>query len=271
MHEDEVWLGRFRDSAIAVRHWEQRLEDPDDVAPGSSIDKDDAGLVGHPVRSAAWYGLITAVGHLAMVADLTKGGLTLRPSSFFTFTRAALLGASQAVWLLSGSREERRYRALSVRSDERKQHRGFVNDFARDVYVRDNEAPELVAGLDGLAQELTDEIQSLRIMRKGNPYDGDFVSTKMMSEAAAHLAGRGTMDDRLRLAFAYEWRMASAAAHARSWPMHVRPTEREDLPGGGEVRRMTVSLEEAGQSYVGAVLMTNEAWRLWDLRRRRHN
>lgn len=270
MDEDEVWWGRIQFSMNAVREWEKRTRDRDVVEQGSSIDADDDGLVGHPVRTGAWYGLITAVDHLGLVADLTRDGLTLRPSSIFTVTRAALLGASQAVWLLSGSREERKYRALSIESDERKQHRGFVNDFARDPYVRENKDPAFVAGLDELAQNLTDEIYSLKSQRKGKPYDGDFVSTKMMSEAAAYLASQGSNDDWFRLALASEWRMASAAAHARSWPMHVRPTERESLLGGGEVLSMASSLEDVAKSYIAAVLMTNQAWKLWDIRRRTH-
>lgn len=148
MDGDKIWWGRLRLAMKAVRHWERRTGERDEVEPGSSIAKDDDGLTGHPVRTGAWYGLIVAVDHLGLVADLIRDGLTLRPSSIFTVTRAALLGASQAVWLLSGSREDRRCRALSIESDERKQHRGFVNDFARDDYVRDNQAPDFVAGLD---------------------------------------------------------------------------------------------------------------------------
>lgn len=270
MDGDEIWWGRLRLAMKAVRHWERRTGERGEVEPGSSIARDDDGLTGHPVRTGAWYGLIVAVDHLGLVADLTRDGLTLRPSSIFTVTRAALLGASQAVWLLSGSREDRRCRALSIESDERKQHRGFVNDFARDDYLRDNQAPDFVEGLDQLAQRLTEELLSLRGLRKGRSYDGDFVSTTMMREAAAHLAGRGSNDDWFRLALAAEWRMASAAAHARSWPTYVRPTECTSLPGGGAVLSMTSSLEDVTKSYVAAVLMTSEAWRLWDLRRQPH-
>lgn len=119
-------------------------------------------------------------------------------------------------------------------------------------------------------QRLTDEIQALGALRKARSCGGEFVSTTMMREAAAHLSAQEDNDDWLRLALAYEWRMASAAAHARSWPFHVRQTERTPLPGGGELRQLTSSLAEVVQSYGAAVLMTSEAWRLWDLRRQRH-
>ncbi|MEW1984613.1 hypothetical protein [Pseudarthrobacter oxydans] len=270
MDNDDLWVVRLQRAMEAVREWEKRIGQHEEVAPRSSLDTDDRELPRHPVQSAAWYGLVTAVDHLALGADLADKGLTLRPSSIFTVTRAALLGASQAVWVLSGGREDRRGRALSIESDERKQHRGFIKDYANDPFIREHKGPEFVAALDALVQRLTDDIQGLRALRKGRPYDGDFVSTMMMREAATYLADTENGDDWLRLALAYEWRLASAAAHARSWPFHVRRTERTPLANGGELRQLTSSLAEVVQSYGAAVLMTSEAWRLWDLRRHRH-
>jgi hypothetical protein len=136
MDDDEAWRARLHRAVDAVRDWEKRTGQHEDVVPRSSLATDDRELPGHPVQSAAWYGLVTAVDHLALGADLVEKGLTLRPSSIFTFTRAALLGASQAVWVLSGNRDDRRCRALSVESDERKQHRGFVKDYAGDPFIR---------------------------------------------------------------------------------------------------------------------------------------
>ena len=269
MDDEELWLQRMQRAVDAVRLWEKRMDGPDVVESKSSLDKDDEGLPGHPVRSAAWYGIVTAVDHLALVADLSKN-LTLRPSSLFTVTRAALLGASQAVWVLTGGREVRQLRALSVANDEYKNHRSFVNDYATDPFIREVQPAAVVSELEGLAQELTGKMQALKEYRQGKPYAGDFSSTTMMREAAAHLSSQPDTDDWLRLALGYEWRMASAAAHARAWPMHVRKTEREPLPGGGEIRRMSSSLGEVVQSFGAATLMTSEAWRLWDLRTARH-
>ncbi|MEO5317461.1 hypothetical protein PV761_02545 [Arthrobacter sp. CC3] len=269
MDDEELWRLRLQKVVDAVRSWEVRIERPDEIAARSSIDRDDEGLPGHPVRSAAWYGLIAAVDCLGLVADLSKE-LTLRPSSMFTSTRAALLGASQAVWVLTGTREVRQLRALSVANDEYKNHRGFVNDYAKDPFIRQGQPAGMVAELEDLAQKLTDKMHALKELRQGKPYAGDFSSTVMMREAAAHLSSQPETDEWLRLALGYEWRMASAAAHARSWPMHVRKTERESLPDGGEIRRMSASLAEVVQSCAAAALMTSEAWRLWDLRGTRH-
>lgn len=119
---------------------------------------------------------------------------------------------------------------------------------------------------------MTAEIVRLGGLRKGRPFPGKVTDTQMMREAAEHLARDGGVNDEwLRLALAYEWRMSSAAAHGRSWPVHVRKTERIPLlDGGGEVRRLTSSVQEVTQSVAAATLMASEAWRLWDLRRISH-
>lgn len=268
MSEDEVWKVRLHKSVVAVRQWELRTPGLDTVDKHSSIDKDDDPLPGSPVRTAASYGLIAAIDHLGLAADLS-GTSSQRASSMFTITRAALLGASQAVWVLSGNREERRLRALSVESDEHRMHRSYINGYAKDSFIRES-APDEVRELGVLAEKLTKEIRLLREIRRGTSYAGDFQSSRMMAEAAAHLSLQPETDEWLRVALGHEWRMASAAAHARAWPLHVRPTQRELLANGDEIRTMKTTLAEVAQAVGAATLMTNEAWRLWDLRRTRH-
>lgn len=269
--EEAAWIKRVQRSMSAVRQWESRLPSPDPVEAGSSIATDDMDLPGAPAQSAAWYGISTAVEHLALVADLAKNELTLRPTAIFTTTRAALLGASQAVWVLSGSRKERRERALAVTADERKQHKTFLGGYSDDKFLADVFSQGLRADLDAAVKRLGTELDELAVLRKGSGYGGKFDTTRMMKEAATHLVARDGEDGEwLRLALSYEWRIASAGAHARAWPFFVRPTESTPLEGGGEIRRMTSSIMEVAQSYGAATLMVREAWRLWDLRRVAH-
>lgn len=54
---DEVRSARPQRCLEAARSWEQRVGFPDKIEPQSSLDKDDEGLSGNPVRSAAWAGL----------------------------------------------------------------------------------------------------------------------------------------------------------------------------------------------------------------------
>lgn len=270
MDENErLWLARFEKCVDAARAWEERLASPDSVEPGSSLASDDKDLLTAPVRTAAWSGILSAVDHLALMADLSRGELNMRPTSLFTPTRAALLGASQAVWVLSGNRPIRRARALSIAEDERSKHRAFLWDYAKDEYAKANFSQEFMSDLNSQTDELSAEIMRIRKMRKEFPkIDSD--ATTMMREAAAHLTSAGSVDDQwMRFALAYEWRVASAAAHGRSWPVFVRKTEKTKT-ADGELRSFTTSAEELGRSVGAATMMTSEAWRLWDLRRVPH-
>ncbi|ACL42013.1 hypothetical protein Achl_4062 (plasmid) [Pseudarthrobacter chlorophenolicus A6] len=266
---ETLWMARLERCFGAARSWEKRLATPDAVTPGSSLAGDDKGLVTAPVRTAAWSGLLSAVDHLALMTDLAREELNMRPTSLFTPTRAALLGASQAVWVLSGNRETRRARALSIAEDERSKHRAFLWDYAKDEYAKANFSQEFMTDLNGQADKLTKQIMRIRELRKGLPkIDSD--ATTMMREAAAHLTSTASVDDQwMRFALAYEWRVASAAAHGRSWPVFVRKTEKTKT-ADGELRSFTTSAEELGKSVGAATMMTSEAWRLWDLRRVPH-
>jgi hypothetical protein len=266
---EKQWLARFERCVEATRGWEPRLAAPDAVTPGSSLAGDDNGLVSAPVRTAAWSGLLSAVDHLALMADLARDELNMRPTSLFTPTRAALLGASQAVWVLSGNRTSRRARALAISEDERSQHRKFLRDYTNDEYAKENFSQDFMADMKSLDDDLTAEITRIRELRKALPrIDSD--ATTMMQEAAAHLTKGGSPDDHwMRFALAYEWRVASAAAHGRSWPTSVRRTEKTKT-ADGELHSFTTTIEELAQSVGAATMMTSEAWRLWDLRRVSH-
>lgn len=194
----------------------------------------------------------------------------MRPTSLYTPARAALLGASQAVWVLGGgTRAIRRARALSVAEDERAQHRKFLWDYTNDAYAKANFSHQLIEEMNDLAARLTAEIKRIRALQKEHPkIDSD--ATTMMRDAAEHLSrGSSTEDQWMRFALAYEWRVASAAAHGRSWPVFVRRTGKAKA-AGGELRSLTTTAEELGKAVGAATLMTSEAWRLRDLRRVNH-
>lgn len=268
---EQLWAGRIERCFDAALAWSPRIAAPDAVEPGSSLAGDDKELVSAPVRTAAWSGLLSAVDHLALMTDLRgEDGLTMRPTSLYTPARAALLGASQAVWVLGGAtRAIRRARALAIAEDERAQHRKFLWDYTNDAYAKANFSQEIMAEMDDLAARLTVEISRIRALQKDYPkIDSD--ATSMMRDAAEHLTKGGeTGDQWMRFALAYEWRVASAAAHGRSWPVFVRNTEKTKT-ASGELRSFTTTAGELGRAVGAATLMTSEAWRLWDLRRVNH-
>lgn len=263
---EQMWHDRLLKCFAVARAWEPRIAAPDEVEAGSSLAGDDKGLATAPVRGAAWSGLLSAVDHLALMADLARDELNMRPTSLFTPTRAALLGASQAVWVLTGDRATRRARALAIAEDERSKHRKFLWDYTNDHYAKANFNQKFIGEMGDLASKLTAEISRLRQLQKEYPkIESD--ATTMMREAAEHLTKASSPEDQwTRFALAYEWRVASAAAHGRSWPVFVRQTEKFKT-ADGELRSFTTSADELGRAVGAATLMTSEAWRLWDLRR----
>jgi hypothetical protein len=152
---EKLWLGRFERCVEATRAWEPRIAAPDQVTPGSSLAEDDKDLVTAPVRTAAWSGLLSAVDHLALVADLAREELAMRPTSLFIPTRAALLGASQAVWVLSGNRPLRRARGFGNRG-RRAGTAPNVPEGLRQRRVRQGELQAGVPGRNGGSDQQAD-------------------------------------------------------------------------------------------------------------------
>lgn len=267
---DKRWQRRIQRSIDAVRAWEKRIPHPDEIERGSSLSRDDKAWPDLSASRVAWGGMTAAVDHLALGADLMKDEINLRPTSFFTVTRTALLGASQALWVLSGSREIRIGRAMQVAEDEYKQHRTYLRDYKDDPFVHEQFSAKIRGRIADDMASLTGLLDELGTARIGRPYSGRLDTTRMMREAAGILSTSGTVDDLMRLTLANEWRIASAGAHARQWPFLIRETEKEHLSGGRVLLRMSSTLKDFGMAYGAAVLMTSEAWRLWDLRRIAH-
>lgn len=267
MADEEALERRLQDCLDLLGQWEERILATDAlmVAPGSSLAKDDRGLNGPHMRTSAWIGLVTAVDHLSLAAD-TLSGPGLRGSSFFTVTRAALVGASQTVWVLSGSRAERRAKALSVAEDELKQHHSFLKDFSGDERIRQALEPVALTTLVKIESALGPAIGALPTDLRAR-YQRPFETTRMVREAAAHLASKEDDPARLEAALGWEWRVSSAAAHGRQRTTGLRESEIVPMDEDSNARVVRVSFREVAQSFIMATLMTHEAWHLWDLRR----
>lgn len=210
----------------------------------------------------AWFGLQSSVDHLAQLADIltTPGGAPLRPYSPFTLTRTALLAAGQSVWLLSGEdRHERLRRVALVYKDEWEHHLTYLNDYRTDTAIHDSLDPDMADAIDAQIERL--ELQLAGAKKLGR---GRFPSTRMLDETARWV-GRDQPDGWQRRAFIHEWRMGSAAAHARQWPMNFRSGKATvDRTDKMSVRWVATTYEEIGTSLGAATLMAMAGFRLWD-------
>jgi len=260
---DEVWAQRIEAALREVRGWEARIRaEPPDVDPGSLLGADDASDPAFTLSSMAWFGLQSSVDHLAQLADIltAPGGAPLRPYSPFTLTRTALLAASQSVWLLSGEdRDERLRRTALVYKDEWEHHLTYLKDYRTDPAIHSSLDLNIAGAIDGQIERL-----ELQLAGAKNPSLGRFSSTRMLDEAARWVS-RHQADGWQRRAFLHEWRMGSAAAHARQWPMNFRSGKvTVDRTDKMSVRWVATTYEEIGTSLVAATLMAQDGFRLWD-------
>lgn len=263
MTEDDVWADRIRTAFGLVRSWEARTGTENGlVEPGSSLADDDSAGPDAPVSFSAWFGLQSSIDHLAQVVDVmtTRDALPLRPYAPFTLTRSALLAASQTVWLLAGqTRQERLRRSIQIHIDEWENERTYHSDMKVDLSALGPFPPGGVGVLDDRIDDLTRRIDAARATRPGQ-----FRSTLMLKEAARWVSRddvRGWQPGSL----GREWRLGSAAAHSRQWPLMVRwravmQTNDED----DRIGQVSTPIDEIGTSIVAATVMAGEAFSLWD-------
>jgi hypothetical protein len=167
------------------------------------------------VRTAAWSGLISAVDHLA------RDELNMRPTALLTDASRAAGGFPGSV----GTEQQPDVPPGAGTGDCRRRA-VTAPEVPTGLHKRRVCQGQLQSGLHVLDDDLSAEITRIRKLRKALPHV-DTDTTTMMQEAAAHLTKGGSPDDHgMQFALAYEWRVASAAAHGRSCPTSARRTDK---------------------------------------------
>lgn len=275
--DSDGWGRRLGAMLPLIRSWERRNE-PDPIEPGSALSRDDEDYPRLPTSTLVWVGLTTASEHLSMVADVLGGESPKSfPTAYQTLCRTAMLGAGQAIWLMTGSAQERIHRSRQVAADERWNYREFLNDWVKDSFLNVEAPAGAIQGAQARIRELDAEKKALekRMADSGKRgRDQRFSATKMLKEVAAHMAAQPPnaadgSTEWLRINGSWQWRMGSGDAHARLWPRLVRPGQRIPLLDGSKTQLFvsTGSLEQIGMVVGTAVLATQEGFRLWDERR----
>lgn len=264
------WESRIGQVRTAVTAWRQRLLDPDEPELGSSLATDDATYPGMPCSQLAWWGMSVGVEHidatLRLFDEQVATGGPILPAANFTVLRAALVGSSQAVvLLLPKSREERANYGLQIAHEEYRQ----TFNFRERVLQHPGLVPparEAAANKDYLKQpaERRDELAKLLTARSVIPRR---LTDTAMIERAAELVHTGPLDaDLLRSSIVIEWALGSGAAHGRLLMALHRQSSLRTEDGGTALLGSTY--EDVAMPLIGVFLMLNEAWRVWDLRRR---
>lgn len=261
------WLDRMARSQPVIDTWRERAKQPQFSEPGSSLKADDLpGLLS--VETTAWYSMCIASEHLDFTLDALRSTATMYPTAYMPAVRTAFMCAVNALYLLAGeSRFTRRQRVLHMRADElRIQINGL-----RDMKLPDGK-PD--AARDGLIGQLRERQETLQLAAD------EIGSTEKVTQMRSHQTKavnwvaeymHGISDDPfIHGGFQTIWRDGSSAAHGQLQYAIMRIHENETVAhhGDSSVVHMRGNLErDVGPAFVGTVLILQECFRLYDLRR----
>lgn len=230
----------------------QRLEEPE---RGSELALDDEVFPRMPISQLARMSLIAAGEHLRLALDAVKAR-QLYPSSHFTVLRGALVGASQAVWILTPEdRPARRERGLMVLSEM------YVQ---MDRYYR---------FLGGTQLEVDDRVRLADQQSWLSERQGDVASVRL-TKAALNLtdviglaADHVFLEASKREATRRVWREMSADAHVLGWSLFQRtnfgPADRRTGVGEGTAPG---SPERVAEPFLASYGLLRQGWSLFDRR-----
>ena len=248
-------LAQMFDTAPDLDRWRlraHRVEEPD---RGSDLAIDDEIFPHMAISQLARMSLVLAGEHLRLALDAIKAK-QLYPSSHFTVLRGALVGASQAVWILGpADRGQRRERALMVLTEMYAQ---------MDKYYRFLAGTRLDgadrASLEDQRSWLSERQTGVAAIRTGRE---SLNLTQVIGAASDHAFA----NDATREAVRRLWREMSADAHVLGWSLFQRtsfgPPDRRTGIGEG---RAPGSPEHVAEPFLASYRLLRCGWSLFDRR-----
>lgn len=252
----QPFLAAIQSTYEDLDRWKARAASVEEPQPGSELALDDAIFPRHRISEVARMSLVLAGEHLRLARDAIEAG-QLYPSAHFTLLRGGLVGAAQAVWVLSQvERAQRQERGLTVLTEIHTQMRkyyGRLESFdlseaeRRDLGEQQSWLIERIAQVQAVrtgqaALNLTDEVI---------PQALDYV----FSDAARRQDGRAL------------WALMSGDAHVLGWSTVSRgqmgPTNRTSGLAEGTVGG---SFADIAQPFMATHGLLRAGWSLFDRR-----
>lgn len=250
-------LQQIRDTYPDLDQWQERSElpRPEEPATGSELADDDTLFRWHRISESVRLSLVMSGEHLRMARTSLEAG-QVYPSAHFTVLRGALVGAAQAVWILSEDDPiERRERGLALIAEMYKQLRKYYVDVSTTSLSKDQRL-----GLKDqimLCDTLTDEISALRTGK------ADLNQTNIIAKAVEHLY----VDKARRDAGKLLWREMSADAHILGWAVFLRGTFAPPEPGSQlSLGTSSDNLEDMADAFLAVHALLKQGWTLFDRR-----
>jgi hypothetical protein len=199
--------------------------------------------------------LVLAGEHLRLPLDAIKAK-QLYPSSHFTVLRGAMVGASQAVWILApDDRAQRRERALTVLTEMYTQMDKYYR-FLNGAQLDDNDR----ATLDDQRSWLSQRQTGVTVVRTSK---ASLNLTDVIGAASDHAFANTASRQAVRRL----WREMSADAHVLGWSLFQRstfgPPDRRTGIGEG---RAPGSPEHVAEPFLASYQLLRYGWSLFDRR-----
>lgn len=248
-------LTQILDTAPDLDRWRIRAHRVEIPERGSDLAIDDVIFPHMAISQLARMSLVLAGEHLRLALDAIQGK-QLYPSSHFTVLRGALVGASQAVWILGPEdRGERSERALSVVAEIYTQMGKYYGFLAGTQLEEDDRAR-----LDDQRSWLGERQAGVAALRTSK---ASLNLTDVVGAASDHAFADGPSREAVRRL----WREMSADAHVLGWSLFQRstfgPADRRTGVGEG---RAPGSPDHVAEAFLASYRLLRCGWSLFDRR-----
>ena len=267
--EERAWQARIEKVFPTIETWFKRTgQVPPTPAPGSSLAREDQVYSRLPPSHLAYGGIVTAAEHLELFRVAYLASRRLYPSAYFTLLRSALMGSTQALWVLKPPlRTERIENALRLARDDIKQTMGLLSGETPAELGLDEAIETERARLNQRLAELQAVAATVGLDPAKVP-DWRLNMTTMIKTVSelVHADNRGDADTRHGASLL--WRLQSGHAHGTP-SARVRQVQMDQVrqhPDGTLTGSATASFAEVGSAVAATILFLNEAWRLYELR-----
>lgn len=248
-------LAQMLDTAGDLEGWRLRARRVEEPQRGSELAIDDEIFQRMAISQLARMSLVLAGEHLRLALDAIKAK-QLYPSSHFTVLRGALVGASQAVWILAPEdRALRRERGLTVVNEMYMQldkYYGFLGGTQLEADER--------ARLDDQRLWLNERRNDVASLRSTG-------ATLKLTDTIGAAADHVFTDTVSREAVRRMWREMSADAHVLGWSLFQRTTfgapDRRTGVGEGKAPG---SPEHVAEAFLASYRLLRSGWSLFDRR-----
>lgn len=248
-------LTQVFDTAADLDRWRLRAHRLEEPQRGSQLEGDDKIFERMAISQIARLSLVAAGEHLRLALDAIHSR-QLYPSSHFTVLRGALVGASQAVWILGPEeRDVRRERGLTVLTEMYAQldtYYGLLETTPLEAADR--------ASLDDQRLWLSErrrEVASIRTTK----------ATLSVTDIIGAAADDTFPDTLSRNTARRLWREMSADAHVLGWSLFQRttfgPADRRTGVGEGKAPG---SPEHIAEPFLASYRLLKRGWSLFDQR-----